>query len=141
MIFFCLHYKLLPDVQEKYEEAMALLAQLEKRAVMAEIMLEATIQYQSSQGKAQQPSSPSPRTPTSQELPQDNVQPRRISLLARPFGWLDKNKGKQSNKEAKGSNIEEAKPNPDDAKPSTEESKSVNPEGSMQKIPMMRTKL
>jgi hypothetical protein len=107
-------------IQEKYEEAMALLAQLEKRAVMAETMLEATIQYQSSQGKAQQPSSPSPRTPTSQESPQDNVQPRRISLLARPFGWLDKNKGKQSN--------EEAKPNPDDAKPSTPESKMVNPE-------------
>ncbi|XP_078179956.1 uncharacterized protein LOC144574013 isoform X1 [Carex rostrata] len=108
-------------IQEKYEEAMALLAQLEKRAVMAETMLEATIQYQSSQGKAQQPSSPSPRTPTSQELPQDNIQPRRISLLARPFGWLDKNKGKQSN--------EEAKPNPDDTKPNTpEESKSVNPE-------------
>jgi hypothetical protein len=48
-------------VQEKYEEAMASLTQLEKRAVMAETMLEATIQYQSSQGKAQQPSSPSPR--------------------------------------------------------------------------------
>ena len=48
-------------MQEKYEEAMALLAQLEKRAVMAETMLEATIQYQSSQGKAQQPPSPSPR--------------------------------------------------------------------------------
>lgn len=39
---------------------MALVTQLEKRAVMAETMLEATIQYQSSQGKAQQPP-PSPR--------------------------------------------------------------------------------
>ena len=44
-------------VQEKYEEAIASLAQMEKRAVMAETMLEATLQYQSGQVKAQ----PSPR--------------------------------------------------------------------------------
>lgn len=48
-------------MQEKYEETMALLAQMENRAVMAETMLEATLQYQSSQLKAAQPSSPSPR--------------------------------------------------------------------------------
>nr|CAB3474734.1 unnamed protein product [Digitaria exilis] len=49
-------------LQEKYEEAMASLAQMENRAVMAETMLEATLQYQSSQQKAQLPSpSPSPR--------------------------------------------------------------------------------
>lgn len=41
-------------LQEKYEEAMASLAQMEKRAVMAESMLEATLQYQSGQVKAQQ---------------------------------------------------------------------------------------
>ncbi|KAJ3669150.1 hypothetical protein LUZ60_011100 [Juncus effusus] len=100
-------------IQEKYEQASAQLAQLEKRAVMAETMLEATIQYQSSQGKAQQPSS-SPRTPTSQESAQDiNIQPRRVSLLARPFSsWLDKNKGKQEEKTnspdgSKSSNAEE----------------------------------
>ena len=45
-------------MQEKYEEAMILYAQMEKRAVMAETMLEATIQYQSSQLKAQSPLSP-----------------------------------------------------------------------------------
>ncbi|KAG1339162.1 TBC1 domain family member 8B [Cocos nucifera] len=46
-------------LQEKYEEAISALAQMEKRAVMAETMLEATLQYQSGQVKAQQPHSPS----------------------------------------------------------------------------------
>ncbi|KAG2592760.1 hypothetical protein PVAP13_5NG577600 [Panicum virgatum] len=88
-------------LQEKYEEAMASLEQMENRAVMAETMLEATLQYQSGQQKAQLPSpSPSPRTPTRDGSPgqanQDSsqeFQPRRISLLA-PFsqGWRDKNK-------------------------------------------------
>ncbi|TVU02345.1 hypothetical protein EJB05_52129, partial [Eragrostis curvula] len=92
-------------LQEKYEQAVASLAQMENRAVMAETMLEATLQYQSSQQKAQIPSpSPSPRTPTrdatSGQANQDSsqeFQPRRISLLA-PFslGWRDKNKGKQN---------------------------------------------
>ncbi|KAK6136208.1 hypothetical protein DH2020_030040 [Rehmannia glutinosa] len=44
-------------LQEKYEEAAAALTEMEKRAVMAESMLEATLQYQSGQNKAQ----PSPR--------------------------------------------------------------------------------
>lgn len=43
--------------QEKYEEATVALAEMEKRAVMAESMLEATLQYQSGQVKLQ----PSPR--------------------------------------------------------------------------------
>ncbi|KAB2598149.1 rab GTPase-activating protein 1-like [Pyrus ussuriensis x Pyrus communis] len=38
-------------LQEKYEEATAALAEMEKRAVMAESMLEATLQYQSGQVK------------------------------------------------------------------------------------------
>lgn len=46
-------------MQEKYEEATATLAEMEKRAVMAESMLEATLQYQSGQNKAL----PSPRYP------------------------------------------------------------------------------
>ncbi|CAM0882944.1 unnamed protein product [Alopecurus aequalis] len=93
-------------LEEKYEEAMASLTQMENRAVMAETMLEATLQYQSSQQKAQLPSpSPSPRTPTRDASPgqvnQDSTQefqPRKISLLA-PFSlsWRDKNKGKQNN--------------------------------------------
>ncbi|KAH8497209.1 hypothetical protein H0E87_019773 [Populus deltoides] len=44
-------------LQEKYEQALASLAEMEKRMVMAESMLEATLQYQSGQLKAQ----PSPR--------------------------------------------------------------------------------
>lgn len=40
--------------QEKYEEATAALAEMEKRAVMAESMLEATLQYQSGQVKVLQ---------------------------------------------------------------------------------------
>ena len=44
-------------MQEKYEEASASLAEMEKRVVMAESMLEATLQYQTGQHKTQ----PSPR--------------------------------------------------------------------------------
>ncbi|XP_075087125.1 uncharacterized protein LOC107761523 isoform X2 [Nicotiana tabacum] len=39
-------------LQEKYEKAMASVAQMEKRVVMAESMLEATLQYESGQVKA-----------------------------------------------------------------------------------------
>ncbi|XP_020276979.1 TBC1 domain family member 8B-like isoform X2 [Asparagus officinalis] len=87
--------------QEKYEEAMSLLAKMEKRAIMAESMLEATLQYQSSQDKLQ-----SPRTPSADNQParynQDPSQDfpaRKVGLLSMPFGlgWRDKNKGKPSN--------------------------------------------
>lgn len=44
-------------LQEKLEATTASLAEMEKRVVMAESMLEATLQYQSGQNKAQ----PSPR--------------------------------------------------------------------------------
>lgn len=88
-------------MQEKYEEAMCLLAQMEKRAIMAESILEATLQYQSSQVRAQ-----SPRTSTMDNPPQrpsqDSAQDfptSKIGLLSRPFGfgWRDKSKGKPSN--------------------------------------------
>ncbi|XP_022138996.1 ecotropic viral integration site 5 protein homolog isoform X2 [Momordica charantia] len=96
-------------LQEKYEQATTALAEMEKRAVMAESMLEATLQYQSGQLKAQ----PSPRSVhsprslpsdsslrSSQESAQDFPM-RKIGLLGRPFGfgWRDKNKGKPSNVE------------------------------------------
>ena len=42
-------------MQEKYEKAMNSLAQMEKRVVMAESMLEATLQYNSGQVKAHSP--------------------------------------------------------------------------------------
>ncbi|XP_076900118.1 uncharacterized protein LOC143554164 [Bidens hawaiensis] len=84
-------------LQEKYEAASASLAEMEKRVIMGESMLEATLQYQSGQTKAQ----PSPRSTnqdsssirTSQELSQETPT-RKISLLSRPFGlgWRDKNK-------------------------------------------------
>ncbi|GJN14646.1 hypothetical protein PR202_gb01497 [Eleusine coracana subsp. coracana] len=86
-------------LQEKYEEAMASFTQMENRAVMAETMLEATLQYQSSQQKALSPC-PSPRTPmldasnnSSQEF-----QPRKKNLLGSfSLSWRDKNKEKQNN--------------------------------------------
>jgi hypothetical protein len=91
-------------LQEKYEEAMASLAQMENRAVMAETMLEATLQYQSSQQKALSPC-PSPRTSMLDASPSQasqtssqEFQPRRKNLLG-PFSlsWRDKNKEKQNN--------------------------------------------
>ncbi|KAK9291054.1 hypothetical protein L1049_009239 [Liquidambar formosana] len=73
-------------LQEKYEKAMASLAQMEKRVVIAESMLEATLQYESGQVKGQ--SSPwSVRQGPSQDT-------RKLGLLSRPFGlvWRDRNK-------------------------------------------------
>uniref|UniRef100_A0A9I9D1P5 Rab-GAP TBC domain-containing protein n=1 Tax=Cucumis melo TaxID=3656 RepID=A0A9I9D1P5_CUCME len=105
-------------LQEKYEQATSALAEMEKRAVMAESMLEATLQYQSGQLKAQ----PSPRSVhsprslpsdsslrSSQESAQD-FPSRKIGLLGRPFGfgWRDKNKG-----------------NPNEGSKSTEEETSI----------------
>ncbi|KAJ4816862.1 TBC1 domain family member 8 [Rhynchospora pubera] len=91
-------------LQEKYEEAMELITKMEKRAVMAETMLEATIQYQSGQGKAQQPFSPSAlladqNVRTSQDSSTDGS--KKGGLLSRPFGfgWNDKNKGKANTAE------------------------------------------
>lgn len=93
-------------LQEKYEKAMVSLAEMEKRVVMAESMLEATLQYQS--GQTQMKAQPSPRHVNNDSSPgRNNAEPsadapmRKISLLARPFGlgWRDKNKGKQANTE------------------------------------------
>ncbi|XP_062092808.1 uncharacterized protein LOC133798509 isoform X2 [Humulus lupulus] len=85
-------------LQEKYEDATAALADMEKRVVMAESMLEATLQYQSGQLKAQ-PSPRSSRPDSPAQSNQDNTQEmpaRKISLLSRPFGlgWRDRNKAK-----------------------------------------------
>ncbi|XVE69005.1 hypothetical protein DITRI_Ditri09bG0115100 [Diplodiscus trichospermus] len=100
-------------LQEKYEEAIASLAEMEKRVVMAESMLEATLQYQSGQSKAQpSPRSSHPDSPVrSNQEPQQEIPARKISLLSRPFGlgWRDRNKGKPSNADG-----------PNDGKPSNE---------------------
>lgn len=91
-------------LQEKYEEATVALAEMEKRAVMAESMLEATLQYQSGQTKLQpSPRSSQPESPGSRnnQEPTTDTPTRRISLLSRPFGlgWGDRNKGKPTNVE------------------------------------------
>ncbi|CAL0320675.1 unnamed protein product [Lupinus luteus] len=76
-------------LQEKYEEATAAFAEMEKRAVMAESMLEATLQYQSGQVKLQpSPGSSRPDSPASK----NNQEPKRIGLFG--LGWRDRNKGK-----------------------------------------------
>ncbi|KAG5239765.1 TBC1 domain family [Salix suchowensis] len=85
-------------LQEKYEQAIASVAEMEKRVVMAESMLEATLQYQSGQLKAQpSPRSPHPDSQTrANQEPEQEIPAKRIGLLARPFGlgWRDRNKGK-----------------------------------------------
>ncbi|KAK4371339.1 hypothetical protein RND71_010814 [Anisodus tanguticus] len=87
------------DLQEKYEETIASFAETEKRVVMAESMLEATLQYQSGQDKVL----PSPRSTQQVSSPVGGNQEssleipaRKISLLSRPFGlgWRDSSKGK-----------------------------------------------
>ncbi|XVE76263.1 hypothetical protein DITRI_Ditri12bG0158000 [Diplodiscus trichospermus] len=71
-------------LQEKYEKAMASIAQMEKRVVMAESMLEATLQYESGQAKALS-------SPRSQHTAQDSPR-RKAGLLSFGLGWRDKNK-------------------------------------------------
>ncbi|RWR85868.1 Rab-GTPase-TBC domain-containing protein [Cinnamomum micranthum f. kanehirae] len=73
----------------KYEEATASLGEMEKRVVMAETMLEATLQsvhWDSSTAKVHQE-------------PMQEMPTRKVSLLSRPFGlgWRDSNKGKPNN--------------------------------------------
>ncbi|KAG7565742.1 Rab-GTPase-TBC domain [Arabidopsis suecica] len=120
-------------LQEKYEEAVAALAEMEKRAVMAESMLEATLQYQSGQLKAQPSPQPSPRQ-VNQDSSVKNINdhipeppPSRISLLARPFGlgWRDKNKNTTPEKTTEHVN---------DEKPSSTEGKETNSEPTDAKV-------
>ncbi|XP_074379246.1 uncharacterized protein LOC141720629 isoform X2 [Apium graveolens] len=72
-------------IQEKYEKAIISVAAMEKRVVTAESMLEATLQYESDQGKAQSPRSVQPIS--AQEL-----QTKKSSLLSFGLSWRDKNK-------------------------------------------------
>ena len=64
-------------MQEKYEQAIASVAEMEKRVVMAESMLEATLQYQSGQLKAQ----PSPRCVVNFAKCQTFLKPPRSSIF------------------------------------------------------------
>ncbi|KAK2647674.1 hypothetical protein Ddye_015163 [Dipteronia dyeriana] len=79
-------------LEEKYEKAMASLAQMEKRVVMAESTLEATLQYQSGKAKAIS----SPKSLQNQGSTVDSPR-RRTGLFG--LGWRDRNKGKQTNVE------------------------------------------
>ncbi|CAI0471612.1 unnamed protein product [Linum tenue] len=79
------------SLREKYDKAMGLIAQMEKRVVMAESMLEATAQYQSGQTKAQfvEP----PGAVRNQSTTGENTG-RGIGRLTFGLGWRDKGKGR-----------------------------------------------
>ncbi|PPD68345.1 hypothetical protein GOBAR_DD34771 [Gossypium barbadense] len=87
-------------LQEKYEKAIAALAEMEKRAVMAESMVEATLHYHSGQNKAQ-PSLSLRQIHHHATIKSYNkrILTSKLNLLARPFvlGWRDRIKGKISN--------------------------------------------
>ncbi|XP_061353925.1 uncharacterized protein LOC133298614 [Gastrolobium bilobum] len=82
-------------LQEKYEKAMASVAEMQKRVVMAESMLEATLQYESGQSKAVS----SPRAGRVQSPRLENPT-RKIGLLGFGLGWRDRNKGKPNAEES-----------------------------------------
>ncbi|CAI8602679.1 unnamed protein product [Vicia faba] len=87
-------------LQEKYEKATASIAEMQKRVVMAESMLEATLQYESGQSKAQS----SPRAGRV-ENPS-----RKIGLLSFGLGWRDRNKGKHNTEESTESSHDNVTP-------------------------------
>ncbi|KAM0875605.1 hypothetical protein ACQ4PT_036714 [Festuca glaucescens] len=89
-------------LQEKYEATMTALSQMEKRAVMAETMLEATKQYQAGQVKAVQtfaPKSPHADLGKTNQEPNQDTPNKKIGLLSRGLGWLEKSKGKPNSTE------------------------------------------
>ncbi|KAL5067927.1 hypothetical protein RYX36_018814 [Vicia faba] len=88
------------EVHEKYEKATASIAEMQKRVVMAESMLEATLQYESGQSKAQS----SPRAGRV-ENPS-----RKIGLLSFGLGWRDRNKGKHNTEESTESSHDNVTP-------------------------------
>ncbi|XP_076889391.1 uncharacterized protein LOC143540133 [Bidens hawaiensis] len=85
-------------LEEKYEQSICSLAQMEKRAVMAESMLEATLQYDSGQVKAQA----MPAT-TRPESVKDNNTTKKPGILSFGLGWRERNKGKETS-DAKSEN-------------------------------------
>ncbi|EPS62801.1 hypothetical protein M569_11988 [Genlisea aurea] len=94
-------------LQDKYEESVAALAEMEKRAVMAESMLEATLQYQSGQNRV---SLPSPRSTLQQQQQQSSDSNKKTSLFG--LGWRNKGKleeqhseGQQSSSDVIGSEV------------------------------------
>ncbi|KAK1411836.1 hypothetical protein QVD17_32624 [Tagetes erecta] len=86
-------------LEEKYEQAMNSLAQMEKKAVMAESKLKATLQNDSGQVKKAQ-AGPGNILP---ESVKDNNTTKKTGLLSFGLGWREKYKGKQSNSESETS--------------------------------------
>ncbi|KMS96875.1 hypothetical protein BVRB_7g180770 isoform B [Beta vulgaris subsp. vulgaris] len=82
-------------LEEKYEKAMTSVAEMEKRVLMAESMLEATLQYESGQAKAQS----SPRSTRPPDSPHTG---KKIGILSFGLGRRDKNKERSRNEEAPG---------------------------------------
>ncbi|KAK7393600.1 hypothetical protein VNO78_22158 [Psophocarpus tetragonolobus] len=82
-------------IQEKYEKAMQSIAEMQKRVVMAESMLEATLQYESGQSKALS----SPRAGHAHSPRFENPS-RKVGLLSFGLGWRDRNKGKPNAEES-----------------------------------------
>ncbi|KAE8702569.1 putative plastid-lipid-associated protein 12 [Hibiscus syriacus] len=72
-------------LQEKYEEAITKLDEMEKRVVLAESMLEATLQFQSRKSKNQPSLSPRSSRPDSPLRKKLEISASKINLLARPF--------------------------------------------------------
>ncbi|KAL4323423.1 hypothetical protein GQ457_11G009060 [Hibiscus cannabinus] len=94
-------------LQVKYADAITKLAEMEKRAVLAESMLEATLQYQKSKPQLSLPprsSKPDSLLCKNKELQQEKPS-SNINLLVRPFvlNWRDSIKGKMSNDYLKSS--------------------------------------
>ncbi|KAI4300209.1 hypothetical protein L6164_033610 [Bauhinia variegata] len=83
-------------LQEKYDKAMASIGEMEKRVVMAESMLEATLQYESGQSKALS----SPRAGVQSPKVENSNSSRKIGLLTFGLGWRDRNKGKPNVEES-----------------------------------------
>nr|XP_043611945.1 rab GTPase-activating protein 1-like [Erigeron canadensis] len=95
-------------LEEKYEQAMTSVIQWEKRALMAESMVEATLQYDSGQVKAQEkaPLTSIP-APTSGNIRAESARDnntKKPGLLSFGLGWRDKNKGKGTNEASGASN-------------------------------------
>ncbi|KAG8648451.1 TBC1 domain family member 2B isoform X1 [Manihot esculenta] len=90
-------------LQEKYDKAMASLSQMEQRVVMAESMLEATINYESGQAKAH-----SPRSGHNQSSAEETPG-RSMSLLKFGLGWREKVKGKPNHESAHSISSNEGK--------------------------------
>ncbi|CAI9268107.1 unnamed protein product [Lactuca saligna] len=88
-------------LERKYEEAVYTLAQMEKRVVMAESTLEATMQYNSGQVKAVQP--------TGLIRPESNTAGRRPGILSFGLGWRDRNKTKTTGESKSSNEVSDAK--------------------------------